>query len=183
MPILIPNTETQVMFNESIMNNYTITFDSLYTGRKISNDGKELQVDIGSVQDINSPNYLIGKFQTQNRIGVPNKTNFIAVFDINHVTKYFVEVDGVRYPRDGVSTKFERNSNLDHYRDLKFFYKEYVGEQLLNPYTFYTDMKNLYSIQIIVLRLQVDHITPKKIQLFEKFSEDPDRGRLFYYLN
>ena len=25
LPILMPNSETQVMFNESIMNNYTIT--------------------------------------------------------------------------------------------------------------------------------------------------------------
>ena len=49
-PILIPNTQTQVMFNESIMNNYTITFDSWYTERKISNDGRELQVDFGSAQ-------------------------------------------------------------------------------------------------------------------------------------
>ena len=50
VPVLIPNTQTQVMFNESIMNNYTITFDSWYIERKISNDGKELQVEIGSAQ-------------------------------------------------------------------------------------------------------------------------------------
>ena len=31
VPILIPNTETQVMFIESIKNNYTITYDSWYT--------------------------------------------------------------------------------------------------------------------------------------------------------
>ena len=48
VPQLIPTTATQVMFNEAIMNNYTITFDSWYTERKISNDGRELQVDIGS---------------------------------------------------------------------------------------------------------------------------------------
>ena len=40
VPQLIPNTQTQVMFNEAIMNNYTITFDSWYTERKISNDGR-----------------------------------------------------------------------------------------------------------------------------------------------
>ena len=27
VPILIPNSQTQLMFNEAIMNNYTITFD------------------------------------------------------------------------------------------------------------------------------------------------------------
>ena len=52
VPKLIPSTTTQVMFNESIMNNYTITFDSWYTERKVSNDGRELQVDIGSAQHI-----------------------------------------------------------------------------------------------------------------------------------
>ena len=54
VPQLIPNTQTQLMFNESIMYNYTITFDSWYTERKISNDGRELQVDIGSAQNIKS---------------------------------------------------------------------------------------------------------------------------------
>ena len=48
VPILIPNTHTQFMFFESFMNNYTITFDSWYIESKISNDGRELQVDIVS---------------------------------------------------------------------------------------------------------------------------------------
>ena len=113
VPILIPNTQTQVMFNESIMNNYTITFDSWYTERRISDNGRELQVDIGSAQHINSPKYLIGVFQTQTRIGVPNKANIIAFFDTIHVTKYFVEIDGARYPRDDCSTNFAENSYLN----------------------------------------------------------------------
>ena len=40
-------------------------------------------------------------------------------------------------------------------------------------------MKYLYPIQIIDLRHQIDHITPKKIQLFEELSEDPANERLF----
>ena len=35
---------------------------------------------------------------------------------------------------------------------------------------------------MIDLRFHVDHITPKKIQLFEEFSEDPDNERLFVIL-
>ena len=181
VPILIPNTQTQVMFNESIMNNYTITFDSWYTERKISNDGRELQVDIGSAQNINSPKYLISAFQTSART-TPNKAGNPAIFDYNNVTKYFVEIDRVRYPKDGVLTNFEENSYLDQYRDLKLFYKEYVGEELLQPYITYPDMKYLYPIQITDLRHQVDHITPKKIQLFEEFNKDPDNERLFITL-
>ena len=34
-------------------------------------------------------------------------------------------------------------------------------------------MKNIYPIQVTDLRHQVDHITPKKFQLFEKFNTDP----------
>ena len=55
VPILIPNTETQVMFNESIKNIYTITYDSWYTERKISTDGNELHADIGSAQHMKIP--------------------------------------------------------------------------------------------------------------------------------
>ena len=168
------------MFNEAIMNNYTITFDSWYTERKISIDGRELQVDIGSAQHINSPKYLISAFQTNART-TANKGN-PSIFDNNQVTKYFVEIDGVRYPKDGVLTNFEENSYLDQYRGLKLFYKEYVGEELLQPYITYSDMKYFYPIQITDLRHQVDHITLKKIQLFEEFSEDPNVERLFLIL-
>ena len=79
-------------------------------------------------------------------------------------------------------TNFEQNSYLDQYRDLKLFYKEYVGEELLQPYITYPDMKKFYPIQITDLRHQVDHITPKKIQLFEEFFEDPSNERLFLIL-
>ena len=34
-------------------------------------------------------------------------------------------------------------------------------------------MKNKYPIQVIDLRHQVNHITPKEIQLFEEFNTDP----------
>ena len=88
----------------------------------------------------------------------------------------------VRYPKDGVLINFEENSYLDQYRDLKLFYKDYVGEELLQPYITYPDMKYLYPIQITDLRFQVDHITLKKIQLFEEFSEDPANERLFIIL-
>ena len=183
VPIVIPNAQTQVMFNESIKNNYTIIFDSWYTECKTSNDGRELPIDIGgNVLDINSPKYLRGVFQTQNRIAVPNKGNSIGIFDTINVTKFFVEIDGARYPRDGVSTNFEKHSHLDQYRDLKLTYKEYIGEQLLTLYVSYTDMKCFYPIQVIDLRLQVDHITPKKIRLFEEFCEDSDKERLFILL-
>ena len=49
VPIIIPSTETQLMFNESIQNNYRIFFDEWYTERRIVTD-QFYQVDIGSAQ-------------------------------------------------------------------------------------------------------------------------------------
>ena len=65
---------------------------------------------------------------------------------------------------------------------MKLFYKDYVGEELMQPYISFPDMKYFYPIQITDLRHQVDHLTPKKMQLFEEFSEDPANERLFIIL-
>ena len=43
-------------------------------------------------------------------------------------------------------------------------------------------MKYLDPIQITDLRHQIDHLTPKKIHLFEEFPEDPANERLFIIL-
>ena len=71
-------------------------------------------------------------------------------------------------------TNFPDNDYIDQYRDLSLFYKEYVGKELMNQFISYFAMKNEYPIQVIDLRQQVDHITPKKIQLFEEFNTDAD---------
>ena len=73
VPIITPNSETQVMFNESIKNNYTLTFDSWYTERKIVTVGGEFQIDIASSQSTNSPKFLIAAHQTEARVGSSNK--------------------------------------------------------------------------------------------------------------
>ena len=43
-------------------------------------------------------------------------------------------------------------------------------------------MKTKYPIEMIDLRHQVDHITPKKIQLFWEYGADPDNARFFLVL-
>ena len=181
VPFLIPNTETQLMFNESIQNNYRIFFDEWYTERRIVTD-QIFQVDIGSAQSVNSPKYMICAHQTEGRSALPNKRNNISRFDNINVRKCFIEIDGQRYPRDSILTNYGENDYIDQYRDLKLFYKEYVGEELLTPFVSYTDMKNKYPIQVIDLRFQADHITPKKIQLFEEYRADPNNARLYVIL-
>ena len=169
------------MFIESIQNNYRIFFDEWYTDKRIATD-HIFQVDIGSTQSVNSPKYLICAHQQANRSDPPNKRSNISVFDHTNVRNYFVEIDGVRYPRDAVLTNCDLNDYLDQYKDVKLFYKAYVGEELLNPYISYTDMKYKYPIQAIDLRFQVDHITPKKIQLFEDYRANLANSRLFIIL-
>ena len=76
--------------------------------------------------------YLIVAHQTAIRIGGPNKANNIAVLDNLNVRNCHVDIDEVRYPRDGVSVDYASNDYLDQYGGLKIFYKEYVGEDLLS---------------------------------------------------
>ena len=93
------------MFNESIQNINRIFFDEWYTERRIVMD-ETYQVDIGSAQSVNSPKFLICAHQTNERSNQPNKRRNMSIFDNLNVRKYFVEKDGIRYPRDGVLTNY-----------------------------------------------------------------------------
>ena len=108
------------MFIESIQNNYRKFFDEWYTERRIVTD-QIYQADIGSAQSMNTPKYINCAHQTQNRSNAPNKRKNISVFDHHNVRKYFIEKDGVRFPRDSVFTKYKLNDYLDQYKDLKLF--------------------------------------------------------------
>ena len=181
VPTLIPDAATQTMFNDSIKNNFKISFDSWTSLRNIVNTDLEHQVDIGSAQNINSPKYLIAAHQTIARAG-GGKTQNNAIFGNLNIRKYYVEIDCIRYPKDAVDTEYGVNNYLDQYRDIESFFKEYVGEPLLKPFISYPDVKTKYPFQVIDLRYQVDHINPKKIQLFEEYRADPANARLFMVL-
>ena len=83
---------------------------------------------------------------------------------------YSAERDGFRYPKESVLTDFSEKDYLDQYKNLKTFYPEYVEEELMSPFISYTDMKNKYPIQVIDLRHQVDHITPKKFNCLKNIK-------------
>ena len=169
VPILIPDAQTQIMFNNSITDSFTLSFDSWTSDRKTVDTQLEYQVDLYKAQNINSPKYLIAVHQTADRIGVSNTANNAARFDHLDVKKNHADVDGVRYPRVGVFNDYASNDYLDQYRNLKLFHNGYLGEELLNPFISYTDMTNKYPVQVLDLRFQVEHINPKKIQLFEEY--------------
>ena len=171
IPSLVPSAEQQQMFNEAVRQNFTLSFDAWVTDRKPVKTGNEYQLGRGSASNINIPLYLIvadQKTQRDNPARPSNQFNN-AIFDHVDVKRYFVEIDGGRYPKDPVETTFSDNKYLDQYRDLKLFYKEYIGESLLNPFISYLDMKTFYPIQVIDLRFQTDYITAKKIRLFEEY--------------
>ena len=169
------------MFNEGTQNNHKISFDEYYTERRVKSD-MIVQADIGSTQQVSSPKYLVCAHQTQNRKGASNKSNNIAIFDNADLRKYHVEIDGQRYPRDSLFINYEENDYFEQYKDIKLFFKEYIGEPILNPFISYPDMKTKYLIGIIDLRHQPDHITLKKIQLFQECGANPNNARLFLTL-
>ena len=161
VPNLIPKVETQVMFSEATQNNYKISYDEYYTERRVISD-IITQVDIGSSQQVKSPKCLIGAYQTRARADTANRNNNIAMFDNLNLRKFYVEIDGVRYPRDSVLVNYEQTDYIEKIKDLKLFFKEYVGEELITPFTSYPDVKTKYTIEIVDLRHQPDHVTPKK---------------------
>ena len=182
VPTFIPSAETQVMFNDSIKNSFNISFDSWTTDRKIVNTDLEYQLDIGSSANINSPKYLIVAHQTAARSNVSNKANNISIFDNLDIRKYFVEIDGVRYPKDSVHVNYTENDYLDQYRDIKLFYKEYLGEELMNPFIKYDDVKNIISYSSYWFKIQLITLTQREFQPFEEYRANPNNARLFLIL-
>ena len=175
---MIQSVQTQLMFNEATQNIYKISFDEWYTERRVISD-MIFQLDIGSAQQAKSPKYLICAHQTKDRTNAPNKKINIAIFNNLDLRKYHVEIDSSRYRRDSLFIKYEQSDYIEQYQGLRLFFKEFVGEQLLNPLISYPDMKTKYPIDVIDIRHQPDHITPKKIQLFQEYGADPGNAKLF----
>ena len=139
VPNLIPSIEFQLMLNEATQINYKISYDEGFTERRIISD-TITQLDIGSSQKLQSPKYLIGAHQTKDRIDGAISTKNVAIFDNLDLRKYYIEIDSQRYPRDSSLMNYEQNDYIEQYKDLKLFFKEYIGEQLLSPFISYPDL-------------------------------------------
>ena len=74
---------------------------------------------------------------------------------------------------------YDGNNYLDQSREIKLFYKEYVGEPLLTPIITYDRMKDYYPSEVIDLRCQVDHISSKKIRFFQEYDDNPVNSFLY----
>ena len=53
------------------------------------------------------------------------------------------------------------------------FFKEYVGEPILNPFLTYTDLKAFYPLPFLDLRLQINQLNLKKRHVFGDCKVDP----------
>ena len=131
---------------------------------------------------MSSPKNMICAHQTSLRTTTPDKRINISIFNNLDLQKYYVEIDSVRYPRDGVLVNYQENDYIQRYKGLKLFFKEYIGEPILNPPISYPDMKTKSPIEIIDLKHQSDLITPKKIQQLQEYGTDRNNARLFLIL-
>ena len=136
------------MFNEATQNIYKISYYEYYTERRVIKY-MITQVDIGSSQQVNSPKFLIGAHQTRAGADTTDKNDNIAIFDNLDLRKYFIEVDGLRYPRDGSLMIYEENDFFEQYRDLRLVFKKHTGEPKLSPCIPYLDLRKKYLIEII----------------------------------
>ena len=189
IPQIIPSPETQVIFNESISKTFSLSYESWTTDCKPVDTAREFKVDISTASNIKCPLYLIAAHQKTQRPDPANPANKLsnkrfnnAIFDHVEVRKFYSEIDGIRYPKNPVMVNFGENNYLQQYKDLKLFYKEYIGDQLLSPTITYDKLKTYYPIQIIDLSFQVDHISPKNIRLFEGYDNNPVNTVLYIIL-
>ena len=54
-----------------------------------------------------------------------------------------MEIDGQRYPRDSSLMNYEENDYIEQNKDLKLFFKENIGEPILNPFISYPENRIL----------------------------------------
>ena len=106
------------------------------------------QVDIGSTQQAKSPKHLIGAHQTRVRADSPNKNIYTAIFDNPNLQTFFIEIDSIRYTRKGVLIFYVRNDYIEPNKDLKLFFKEYVGEEAMTLVISYPDVKTNSSLEV-----------------------------------
>ena len=74
-----------------------------------------VEQDIGSVQQVNAPKYLICAHQTQEGTDTANRKINNAIFDHLNLRKYYVEIDSIRYPRKSSLKNYEEKNYFEYY--------------------------------------------------------------------
>ena len=141
VPNLIPFVETKLLFIKATQKIHKISYDECYTKRRVILD-KIVQHDIGSTQQVNSPQYFISGHQIPNRIDTPNKNNNILIFDNLDPRKNYVDIDGLRYTRNGVLKNYEKNDYKKQYKDLKFIFQRICWRRIAKSSHFISKHEN-----------------------------------------
>ena len=81
-----------------------------------------------------------------------------------------MEFGGIRYPKDCVNINYGTKDYLDQCKDIKLFHEELSKEPLLKPFLSNTDMRKFYPNKVNDLRVQVDHVIPKKNSTFQRIQ-------------
>ena len=142
VPTIIPSLVLQVNFNEYVNNSFTISFGSWTKDRKVFNTRLDYHLDKSTSVNINSRKHLIVAYQTEDRARSAIKAVNVSVLDFVDVGKHFVELDGVRYPKDPIKLIYESIDYLHQYGYSKIFFEDYAEERFLNPFISHPDWKN-----------------------------------------
>ena len=78
--------------------------------------------------------------------------------------------------------KYEENDYIEQQKDIKLFLEEYIGEPILNRLISYPDLKKK-PFGLLYSGHQLDYVTAKKIQRFQKYGANPNNARKFLILN
>ena len=65
---------------------------------------------------------MMSAHQTKDKILTANKNNNREILDNPNLCKYYVEIDGQRYPRVGRAINYTENDYIDQYEELKLFF-------------------------------------------------------------
>ena len=170
-------------FNDSTKKIFTLSFDSWATDRKTVDTQLEKQVDKGSAQTTISPKILIVAHQTAARKGVPSKANNIAFYDTLNTGK--ISLTSTEWGiQEMVLLLVTRQMTISiNIEILSYFIKSMLGKNHLVLFIEYTDMKNIYPIQVVDLRFQFENVNPKELQLFEEYRGATNIARMFLRLN
>ena len=71
-----------------------------------------------------APEYMISAYQTSLRTTTPDKKINIAILYNLDLRMYYIEIDGKRHPRDGISINYTENDYIDQYSILNVFFKK-----------------------------------------------------------
>ena len=107
IPGLVSSPEQQQSFNKTNKSSFTVSFGSWLIDRKpVNSIGYRLGVR--SASKINVSLNLMAVHQKTQHDKPPRPPNHFneAVFDIVDVKRYFVEFEGIRYPKEPIETKY-----------------------------------------------------------------------------